>query len=208
MAGLENLRILIAEDHALVRQGIAALIALEAGEVVEAEDGERALHLLKTEAFDIALIDIGLPGLTGLDVMAEIRSRQIPVKIIILTGDTDNHSPTAIYAAGADAFLYKTADADGFVDVLIAVSKGNPAKIKDELEGMNAGAIAALRETLTPRQLQIVKLVVEGASTKTAAESLFISEHTVRKHREHINAKLKINAPAALAAFAIKAGLV
>jgi len=63
MAGLENLRILIAEDHALVRQGIAALIALEAGEVVEAEDGERALHLLKTEAFDIALIDIGLPGL-------------------------------------------------------------------------------------------------------------------------------------------------
>jgi len=140
--------------------------------------------------------------------MAEIRSRQIPVKIIILTGDTDNHSPTAIYAAGADAFLYKTADADGFVDVLIAVSKGNPAKIKDELEGMNAGAIAALRETLTPRQLQIVKLVVEGASTKTAAESLFISEHTVRKHREHINAKLKINAPAALAAFAIKAGLV
>jgi DNA-binding NarL/FixJ family response regulator len=164
--------------------------------------------LLKTESFDIALIDIGLPKRTGLDVMAEVRARNIPVKIIILTGDTDTHSPRAIAEAGADAFLYKTTDADGFLDTFIAVVKGKPVTHGDSKDAPSAATVAEIRDTLTPRELQIVKLVVEGASNKKAAEALFISQHTVRKHREHINAKLSIKSPTALAAFAIKAGLV
>jgi DNA-binding NarL/FixJ family response regulator len=187
---------------------MAALIGLEAEQVVEAADGEQALHALKTQKFDIALIDIGLPIRTGLDVMAEIRQRQIPVKIIILTGDMDTHSPADIYKAGADAFLYKTTNAEQFLETFLAVVHGRDAARCDDDIGTDARSVAQLRDDLTARELQIVKMVVEGSSNKQAADALCISEHTVRKHREHINKKLEIRSPLALATFAIKAGLV
>ncbi len=208
MKDLTGLSVLIAEDQALVRQGMAALIATEVGEVTEACDGEQALDLLKSEKFDLALIDIGLPGRTGIDVLGEVRRRRIPVKIIILTGDTDSYSPTTIYDAGADGFLYKTADADHFMEIFIAVANGKNLPRIDDLDGDNAQAVAQIRDSLTARELQIVKLVAEGRSNKLVANVLCISEHTVRKHREHINRKLDISSPTALASFAIKAGLI
>lgn len=203
-----NLRVLIAEDESLVRQGIAALIEPEIDEIVEASDGEQALHFLKTQKFDLALIDIGLPLRTGLDVMNEVRKRKIDVKIIILTGDTHTYSPQDIATSGADAFLYKTVDAQQFLDVFLAIIYGKKLPISPQAEGSNAKSIAELRDSLTSRELQIVKIVVEGANNKQVSKTLFISEHTVRKHREHINRKLCIKSPTALAAFAIKAGLV
>lgn len=205
---LKNLTVLIAEDESLVRQGIAALIEPDVEEIIEASDGEQALSLLKTMSIDIALLDIGLPLRTGLDVMAEIRSRNIDVKIIILTGDTNAYSPTKVYAAGADAFIYKTADAQSFLDVFSSVARGTPVPKTDAKEGENAKSVAELRESLTARELQIVKLIVEGANNQQTADALFISQHTVRKHREHINRKLNIKSPTALANFAIKANLV
>ena len=208
ISDVRNIRVLIAEDEALVRQGIVALIEAEVDEIVEVSDGEQALQLLKSEPFDLALIDIGLPLRTGLDVMTEIRHREIPLKIIILTGDTQMYSPRDIYQAGADAFVYKTVDAESFLEIFIAVLEGKDLPDFETSEGENANSIAEIRDSLTTRELQIVKLVVEGSSNKKTAENLFISEHTVRKHREHINRKLEAKSPAALAAFAIKAGLV
>ena len=208
MTGLSNLRVLIAEDQALVRQGIVALIQDDVEEIIECCDGGEALQMLKKEQVDLALIDIGLPGRTGLDILAEARKRNLPVKIIILTGDTHSYSPATIYEAGADAFLYKTADAQNFIDVIHAVANGRPVPDDRDGDGSNALSVAELRDKLTPRELQIVKLIVEGSSNKKVAEALFISEHTVRKHREHINLKLEVHSLASLAAFAIKASLV
>ncbi|HFB54345.1 MAG TPA: response regulator transcription factor [Hellea balneolensis] len=205
---LKNLRVLVAEDEALVRQGMVALIGLEAKQVVEVSDGEQALETLKTQKFDIALIDIGLPVRTGIDVMAEVRQRHIPVKIIILTGDMDTHSPADIYKAGADAFLYKTTNAEQFLETFLAVVDGKDTVQCGNEIGADAKSVAQLRDGLTARELQIVKMVVEGASNKQTANALCISEHTVRKHREHINKKLEIRSPLALATFAIKAALV
>lgn len=205
---LKPMRILIAEDQALVRQGMAALIADLVAEVVEAQDGEEALDRLKSGSFDMALLDIGLPRRTGLDVLIAVRSRQIPTKVIILTGDTETYSPARIYEAGADGFLYKTADSKYFLETFSAVAMGTDPTAREEHIGENAKTVAELRELLTDREIQIVKLVVEGNSNKQVAETLFISEHTVRKHREHVNRKLNIRSPMALASFAIKAGLV
>lgn len=205
---LKSMRILIAEDETLVRQGIAALLEMDVGEVVQVGDGEQAINALKSEKFDIALIDIGLPKRTGLDVLAEVRMREIPVKIIILTGDTDTHSPSRIRENGADGFLYKTVDAEKFLEIFTNVAKGTTQVKSSNLDGKNARSVAEIRDSLTPRELQIVKLIAEGASNKETASALFISEHTVRKHREHINRKLDIKSPTALASFAIKAGLV
>lgn len=201
-------RILIAEDQALVRQGIVALIDDPARKIVECSNGADALHLLKNQKFDLALLDIGLPGRTGIDVLNEVRNRQIDVKVIILTGDMNSYSPASVYAAGADAFLYKTADAENFLEVFTAVEKGENVAGRLDSDGINAQSVAALREQLTPRELQIIKLIVEGYSNRRVAGSLFISEHTVRKHREHINQKLDVHSPASLAAFAINASLV
>lgn len=208
VSDVNGVRILIAEDEALVRQGIVALLDPEVDEIVEVSDGELALHLIKTEKFDLALIDIGLPLRTGLDVLKEIRQRKIDIKVIILTGDTQRYSPKDIYQAGADAFVYKTFDAETFLDIFIAVVEGKNLPDTHPVEGEKAASIAEIRDSLTARELQIVKLVVEGGSNRQTAESLFISEHTVRKHREHINRKLEAKSPAALAAFAIKVGLV
>lgn len=208
MPRLENMRILIAEDQSLVRQGLCALIEHDVAEIIESDNGEDALHLLKTQPFDIALIDIGLPRRTGLDILREVRARNIDVKVIILTGDTHTHAPADIYAVGADGFLYKTADAAHFLDMFSAVARGARVKSPENEAGENAKEVASLRQSLTDRELQIVKLVVEGNSNKDVADTLCISEHTVRKHREHVNRKLSIRSPMALATFAIKAGLV
>lgn len=208
VSGLRKLSVLIAEDEALVRQGIVALIDDEVGDITECSDGEDAAELLKNGKFDLALLDIGLPRRTGIDILTEVRRRQIETKVIILTGDTNSYAPTAIYEAGADAFLYKTAEADNFLEVFHAVANGRSVLNKSPDEGSNAKSVAELRDRLTPRELQIVKLIVEGSSNREVASSLFISEHTVRKHREHINQKLDVHSPASLAAFAIKASLV
>lgn len=206
---MNKISVLIAEDEALVRQGILALIEDEVGDITECSDGDEALQLLKQQSFDIALLDIGLPRRTGIDILSEVRQRNIDVRVIILTGDTNNYAPATIYEAGADAFLYKTAEADNFLEVFHAVANGrNLTSQQLPEEGCNAGSVAELRETLTPRELQIIKLIVEGSSNREVAGSLFISEHTVRKHREHINQKLDVHSPASLAAFAIKASLV
>ena len=208
MTKLDSCTVLIAEDQALVRQGVVALIEDDVGQIIECADGLEAIEILKAEKIDLALIDIGLPNRTGLDVLAETRSREIGTKIIILTGDTNSYTPSAIFEAGADGFLYKTADAENFVDVIYDVANGRSQSLEGDQAGKDALSVAELREKLTARELQIIKLIVEGSSNKQVAEVLFISEHTVRKHREHINQKLDVHSPASLAAFAIKAALV
>jgi len=207
---LDNLRILIAEDQALVRQGISALLSEIAIDIIEVGDGEQASQAIKSAEFDLVLLDIGLPLRTGLDVLREVRQSRSGPKIIMLTGDTDRYSPKEIYAAGADGFLYKTSDASHFLETCVAVAAGevNDGADFDTHESDSAHRRAHLKDQLSSRELQIVKLIVEGKSNKGAAEVLFISEHTVRKHRENINQKLSINSPLALASFAIKVGLV
>lgn len=201
------MKILVAEDQALVRQGICALVSEISDQIVEVADGELALHTLKQGDIDLALIDIGLPVRTGLDVLHEVRTRSLETKVLMLTGDTQLYSPKQVYAAGADGFLYKTADASHFLDVCHAVLAGEEP-VNSNTKEYAGEEVAELRDLLTQREQQVVKLIVEGRSNKAAADLLFISEHTVRKHREHINQKLAIRSPLALARFAIQAGLV
>ncbi len=206
--GSGDLSLLIAEDQALVRQGIVALLADFAKHTHEVDNGEEAFQALKAGSYDLALLDIGLPRRTGLDVLHKLRQRDSHTKVIILTGDTDKYSAKQVYAAGADGFLYKTADASHFLETCEAVMRGEEPSKQAASNNAEVREVGALREKLSDRELQVVKLIVEGLSNKAAAEVLFISEHTVRKHREHVNQKLSIRSPLALASFAIKVGLV
>lgn len=203
-----KIQILIAEDHALVRQGLVALMESPEFVITEVDNGLDAASCLKSGEYDLALLDIGLPRRTGLDVLIEMRQRGIDTKIILMTGDTDHHAPRDMYAAGADAFLYKIAEADHLLETIRAVLNGERVKANEAYDGESLQRVAEFKSRLSERELQVTKLVVEGQSNKSIAQALFISEHTVRKHREHINRKLDVRSPAVLATFAIKAGLV
>ncbi|MEO0367173.1 MAG: response regulator transcription factor [Pseudomonadota bacterium] len=200
-------KILIAEDQALVRQGFVALLESQDYQVVEVDNGVDALRQGKTGEFDLILLDIGLPKRTGIDVLRELKKSATCSPVVVLTGDSERYAPRDIYLAGADAFLFKTTDANHFLDICQQVLAGKQFNDSDD-EEISETSIAQLSQTLSERELQIVKMVVEGSSNREIGESLFISEHTVRKHREHVNKKLMLKTPVALASFAIKAGLV
>ncbi len=209
MGQLEHAHILIAEDHTLVRQGFVSLLSGRVRSIREASNGKEALELLQNESFDMALIDIGLPELSGLSVLKKVRKDDLRTKIVILTGDTMSHAPADIYAAGADAFVYKTTETQHLISVLADVLDGiTPQAETAEINDGADSQLSALYESLTSREKQVLKTLVEGLTNQEIADQLFISQHTVRKHRENINKKLNMKSPAALARFAISFGLV
>lgn len=209
MGQLEHAHILIAEDHTLVRQGFVSLLSGRVRSIREASNGKDALELLQNESFDMALIDIGLPELSGLSVLKKVRKDDLRTKIVILTGDTMSHAPADIYAAGADAFVYKTTETQHLISVLADVLDGITPQVETaEISNGADSQLSALYESLTSREKQILKTLVEGLTNQEIADQLFISQHTVRKHRENINKKLNMKSPAALARFAISCGLV
>ncbi len=203
---LSALKVLIAEDQTLLRQALVALLETETGAITETANGNDALELLTAAEFDLALLDIGLPGRSGLEVLAEVKRAQPAIKVIILTGDSDKYKAHDVMTLGADGFMYKTVQAEEFLHCIVAVMSGDyqwPVGTDSQI----SERVDDQRELLTRREIQIVKLIVEGASTREVADALSISEHTVRKHREHINAKLGVHSPAALAMYAIKTGI-
>ncbi|MEM8501014.1 MAG: response regulator transcription factor [Pseudomonadota bacterium] len=209
MGQLKNASILIAEDHTLVRQGFVSLLSSRVRSITEASDGKEALQLLQNEVFDIALLDIGLPELSGLSVLNELRKNDLRTKVILLTGDTITHAPADIYDQGADAFVYKTTETQHLIDVLSDVADGNTPRMETAARKSSAApCFSELHESLTSREKQVLKMLVEGSTNQVIADKLFISQHTVRKHRENINKKLNMKSPAALARFAISCGLV
>ncbi|MFK7733188.1 MAG: response regulator [Pseudomonadales bacterium] len=209
MGQLKDTSILIAEDHTLVRQGFVSLLSDRVCTIREASNGRQALELLHNEIFDMALIDIGLPDISGLSVLQELREHNLCVKVVLMTGDTMTHAPSDIYAAGADAFVYKTTETQHLIDVLTDVVEGiSPRKEPDPVIHRTDSKLAELHDSLTSRERQVLKMLVEGLTNQEIADKLYISQHTVRKHRENVNKKLNMKSPAALARFAISCGLI
>ncbi len=200
-------KILIADDHALIREGMVALLSRldNIGTISEAADGKTALSLLLSLPIDLAILDIRLPGLTGLDVAREIRERQLKARVIVLTGELSEQAAlTAIKELSLDAFLYKSNDMRQFEIAVKTVIKGGtffPPEIIDDT-GVNDDAL--LQNLLSIRETQVVKLIAEGHTSETAAHLLGISQHTVRKHRENIKRKLGIGTVAELSGYALR----
>ena len=150
-------KVLIAEDHALVRQGMRVLLETEGYDVAEVEDGAEAFKHIRNGGVDLALLDIGLPVRSGVDVLQEVRRRELPTRVIVMTGDTDHYSPADLYAMGADAFVYKTADADHLMDTIAAVFAG---RVLPQQNSDSPSAAAVLREQLTDRVVSVASAPV------------------------------------------------
>lgn len=197
--------IVVAEDHALVRQGLQLVLSREARIrwLGEAGDGPTALALTRSLQPDVLLLDLGLPGLDGLDVMQAITNEQLPTRVVVVTARQDAASVRASLSYGAHAYVLKTDDADELIGAIFSVAAGG-YYVSVELASVFERESTADREPLSSRELDIAARVGRGMASKAIGRELGISEHTVRKHRENIARKLGLRNAAELVAWSIR----
>jgi DNA-binding NarL/FixJ family response regulator len=209
-------RVALVDDHALVRAGLRALLAGIPGvEVVgEAGDGHAALELVARLGPRIVLLDLALPGLSGLELAARIAKSQPETRIVVLSMHTSEEYVLQALRAGAAGYVVKDASADELALAVRAVLGGktylSPAisqRVVDAYLHRSAGAAAEPAE-LTPRQREILQLVAEGESTKAIAGKLGVSVKTVETHRAQLMERFGIRDLAGLVRYAVRTGLV
>lgn len=213
-----KMRVLIADDHALVREGIAAFLKLcDDIEVVgEASDGLEAIE--KTGKFhpDIVIMDINMPKLGGLETTIEIKKMWPDTKVLVLTQYEDKEYITRFLKAGVSGYLLKKAVGSDLITGLRAISRGELylySSIATEvvaryLHGNSKAEMEDPYEKLTDREKQVLKLVAEGYTHKEVADMLSISVKTVIAHQTNIGEKLGIHTRAGLIKFAIQKGII
>lgn len=213
---MSPLRILLAEDHTLVRAGIRALLeSLEDVEVVaEASDGREALRLARAHHPDILLMDITMKELNGLEATARLAKERAATRVIILSMHADQAYVHQALQAGAAGYLLKGSDLAELELALKAVARGDtylsPAVSKGLVGGLLSGKTPANNplDELTPRQREILQLIAEGRTTKEIAARLDLSIKTIETHRAQLMERLDIHEVAGLVKFAIRVGLV
>jgi DNA-binding NarL/FixJ family response regulator len=201
------IRVLCVDDHPLVREGVALIIAREPDMqvVAAAANGEEAVALFKRERPDVTLMDLQLPVLSGLDAIKEIRREDRDARIIVLTmyqGDEDIHRALS---AGAATYLLKDTLSDDLIRFVREVHTGRRPlrpEVKARLDER------AAQPTLTPREIQVIELVAAGKRNKEIAAILGISEETVQVHLKNIFAKLKVSERTAAVNVALRRGIV
>jgi DNA-binding NarL/FixJ family response regulator len=206
-----GLRILLADDHAMVRQGLKALLERDGFEVVEASDGHEAIQLTRERHPDVAVLDLAMPLLNGLDAAREIRQVSPPTKTILLTMHAEDQYVLEALRAGVSGYVLKT---QAGVDLVKAVHEVQRKAVYLSPGVSRAVVEAYLAKTdlapdpLTPRERQVLQLIAEGKTTKEVASLLGISVKTAESHRSRIMEKLDIHETATLVRYAIRRGLI
>ena len=209
---MSSLRVLLADDHALVRAGMRALLAELPGIEVVAEtgDGRETLRLVRERKPDIALLDISMPELNGLEVVGRIARDHPNTRAIILSMHGDDESVRRALVAGAAGYLLKNSDRRELELALRAVARGDtwlsPSLTKRVVATYMQGA--SPDAVLTPRQREVLQLVAEGHSNKEIASRLNVALKTVETHRTELMDRLGIHGVASLVRYAIQVGLV
>lgn len=212
------IRVLLADDHNLVRAGLRALLEdlPEVKVVGECSDGRQALAMILDVRPDVALLDIGMPGLNGLDAAAKIAAEAPATKVVIVSMHSNERYVAQAMAAGVAGYVLKDAFVDELPVLLRSVVRGetylSPAiskRVVDALRKRMAGnGEEAAEGPLTPRQREILQLVAEGKNTKEIAHMLSLSAKTVETHRSQIMERLDIHEVAGLVRYAIRVGLI
>lgn len=211
-------RIVIADDHALMREGVRALLqkADDIEVVGEAEDGRQAIDRCKELEPDVILLDIAMPNLGGLEAALEIRKLCPRTKIIVLTQYEDREYVSRFLKVGVSGYVLKKAAGAELASAIRSVVRGGlvlaPEVARVALEEREAAADGAESvdsyETLTDREKQVLKLVAEGHSNKEIAELLAIGVKTAMSHREHVMGKLGVHGRTELIRFALRRGII
>jgi DNA-binding NarL/FixJ family response regulator len=209
-------KVLLADDHALVRRGLRLIIDAQPDLEVSAEatDGAEAVRLAAQDGIDLAILDISMPRMTGLQAARELHKRHPDLPILILTMHESEQYLHEALRAGASAYVVKKVADRDLIDACRAALRGAPFRypgegtpaIDEVVRRAREGG--APREVLTPRETEVLKLVAEGYTNRQIAEALVISEKTVDRHRANILEKLGLHDRVELARYAIRNGLV
>jgi NarL family two-component system response regulator LiaR len=210
----ENIRVLIADDHAVVREGLRTLIGTEPGmEVVgEAEDGIEAVRKASSLQPDVILLDMVMPHKDGLEAIIEIVAENQGVHILVLTSFSHDDKVFPAIKAGALGYLLKNASPQALLDAIRDVHRGEPAMSPDiarklMLEMQRSSDLPLTEEPLTDRELDVLLLIAQGLTNQEIAGRLVISTGTVRTHVSNILAKLHLANRTQAALYALREGL-
>ena len=212
----KKISVLIAEDHQLVRDGLKWRLSIENHlEVVgEAADGHAVMAQLKALAPDLLLLDLGLPGIGGEEIVSLARSLQPLLKIIVLTGNVQAEAIARTLAAGVDAYITKQDNYSELITGIETVMRGGTY-----IAASIAGSVAVIKsqtgsygartqmQAISTREREVLRMVAAGSSTKDIANELGLAVATVRKHRENVMGKLKLRNSAEVTAYAMQNGL-
>ena len=211
-----TVRILIADDHKILREGLRSLLEKQSefAIVAEAQDGLSAISAAKKHKPDVAILDIGMPDLNGIEVTRKIRSEMAETKVIALSMHADRRFVMGILEAGANGYLLKDSAFAELILAVKAVAKGKMYSSPSIAETVVKNSLEKLdhREEgssvmLSGREREVLQMIAEGKSTKEIALKLFVSTKTVETHRKQIMDKLNIRTVAGLTKYAIREGL-
>ncbi|HUG26180.1 response regulator transcription factor [Piscinibacter sp.] len=211
-----NIRVVLADDHRIVREGLGALLAREADIdlVGQAQDGLAAVKLARDLHPDVVVTDISMPGLNGIEAIRRIRSEDPAPRVLCLSVHDDSRMVLAVLDAGAAGYVLKHCSYEELAQAIRKVM-ANQIHLSAELVGIVVEEVRAraapkandARAALTPREREMVQLLSEGHTTQQIAERLHVSAKTVATHREHVLHKLHIKGIAELTRYALREGL-
>ncbi|MEW5818851.1 MAG: response regulator transcription factor [Cyanobacteriota bacterium] len=214
---MKNIRVMLADDHTVFRQGLKSLLALEEDikVVSEAANGQEAIDFAKQLHPDVIIMDINMPILNGLEATKQVKKELAKTKIIILTSQGDDKSVFSLIEAGADGYLLKDVAAENLVSAIRDVFAGKSILhpevtkklltqfvFKGEPEKQKPG------DLLTEREIEVLKALSKGYSNQQIAEELYISQRTVQNHLHNIYNKLGINGRTEAVIYAIQEGII
>ena len=211
-----TIRVILADDHRILREGLKTMLETQPDvEVIgEAENGRDARDLAGELAPDIVIMDIGMPGLNGVEATRQIVSRFPGVRVLALSMHSDKRFVSEVLRAGACGYLLKDSAFEELARALEAVARGqtylSPAisgLVIDGFVSRSRSDSHGAADLLTPREREVLQLIAEGASTKDVANHLHISAKTASTHRQHIMGKLDMHSVSELTKYAIREGL-
>jgi DNA-binding NarL/FixJ family response regulator len=202
-------RILLVDDHALVRRGLAVLLRMDSRfEVVgEAGSGEAALAAVEQLRPDVMVLDLNMPGIDGLETLRRLRSKPIPVKVLILTMHDEMHLVGQAMTSGADGYLLKDSMDDELFQAIDGVMRGQKY-VAAAIDRSRLLEVTTRPTTLTTREREVLQLIAAGHTTGEVAERLNISPHTATRHRANLMQKLDAHNQVELVRIASSQGLI
>ncbi|MBE9491024.1 MAG: response regulator transcription factor [Bacteroidetes bacterium] len=207
-----KIKVILVDDHQIVREGFKLILLLDNKfeTIGEAESANSLFLLLKEKTPDVLVLDISMPGLSGIEVCKQVKTKSKEIKILMVTANVDTTHLKSAIKAGTDGFLPKDTSSEEFTKAILEVAKGN-TYFSPKISGLMIKVMSLSpnnKETeLSLRELEVVKQLADGKLQKEIAASLFISPRTVETHKKNIQAKLGIHTTVDLIKYAVREGI-
>ena len=210
------IKVLITDDHPVVRQGIKLILesdpAKSFGPIEEASSGQEMMNKLVTSCYDIIVLDISMPGRSGLDLLGEVKKGWPEISVVILSMHPEEQYALKALKMGASAYLTKASATEELISCLLKVKDGGRYITRSLAEKISLAVLdeteKPVTEILSARELEVVTLLASGRTITAIAEELSLSPKTISTYRERILGKLKLKTTSDIIRFALKAGLV